>query len=67
VGVEGLEAISVNGNHNNDLRETAFPSGANSGAVDARDPDLAHLIAAWPTLPEPIRLAVLALVDAATT
>lgn len=29
------------------------------------DPDLARLAAAWPTLPEPIRAAVRALVDAA--
>lgn len=36
--------------------------GAESGAVGARDPDLARLIAAWPTLPEPIRRAILALV-----
>jgi hypothetical protein len=27
------------------------------------DPDLARIIAAWPTLPEPIRRAMLALVE----
>jgi hypothetical protein len=29
------------------------------------DPDLARIIAAWPTLPEPIRRAMLALVESA--
>jgi hypothetical protein len=29
------------------------------------DPDLARLLAAWPTLPVPIRRAILALVDGA--
>ncbi len=29
------------------------------------DPDLARLVAAWPSLPEPIRRAVLALIDSA--
>jgi hypothetical protein len=29
-------------------------------------PDLAAVVAAWPTLPEPIRAAVLALVKAAS-
>jgi hypothetical protein len=29
------------------------------------DPDLARILAAWPTLPEPIRRAVLALVESA--
>jgi hypothetical protein len=42
-------------------------SGAKSGAVLAdpfpADPDLAHIVATWPTLPEPIRRAMLALVQ----
>lgn len=29
-----------------------------------KDPDLARIVAAWPNLPDPIRRAVLALVDA---
>ena len=41
--------------------------GAKSGAVSpdrsATDADLARIVAAWPTLPEPIRRAVLALID----
>lgn len=31
----------------------------------ASDPDLARIVAAWPTLPEPIRRAMLALADIA--
>lgn len=39
--------------------------GAESGALAALalDPELARVVAAWPTLPEPIRRAVLALVS----
>jgi hypothetical protein len=33
---------------------------AESGALD---PDLAKIVAAWPSLPEPIRRAVLALIE----
>jgi hypothetical protein len=29
----------------------------------ALDPDLAKIVAAWPSLPEPIRRAVLALIE----
>ena len=36
--------------------------GAKSGAIAEIDPDLAALVAAWPTLPEPIRRAMLALI-----
>jgi hypothetical protein len=37
--------------------------GAESGAVGAPlDSDLARIVAAWPTLPEPIRRAMLALI-----
>lgn len=54
----------------------ALPGGAESGAVVARDaelavrrleatdPDLAHVIAAWPALPVNIRAAIRALVEA---
>jgi hypothetical protein len=37
--------------------------GAESGALVA-DPDLNHIIAAWPTLPDPIKTAILAMVRA---
>ena len=33
--------------------------------TSALDPDLARLIDAWPTLPDPIKAAVLALLDSA--
>jgi hypothetical protein len=38
--------------------------GATSGAV-AADPDLTRILAAWPILPEPIRRAMLALIETA--
>jgi hypothetical protein len=45
------------------------PGSAKSGAVNAQtqpiDPALAALIDAWPTLPEPIRAGILAMVRAA--
>ena len=38
---------------------------AKTGAVDApSDPELARIVVAWPSLAEPIRLAMLAIVDA---
>jgi hypothetical protein len=39
--------------------------GAESGAPTPADPDLTRLVDAWPTLPPPIRAAVLALVETA--
>jgi hypothetical protein len=41
----------------------AAKSGAVSAASAPSDPDLARLIDAWPTLPGPLRRAVLALVN----
>jgi hypothetical protein len=35
---------------------------AKSGAFSTNDPDLARVIEAWPTLPDPIRRAMLALI-----
>jgi hypothetical protein len=32
-------------------------------AAAATDPDLARVLAAWPTMPDPIRRAVLALIE----
>jgi hypothetical protein len=47
----------------------AAAGGAKSGALadrfTFRDPDLQRLIDAWPTLPESIRRAILALIGAA--
>jgi hypothetical protein len=38
-------------------------SGAESGAVHNVDPELHQIVTAWPTLPEPIRRAVLAMIE----
>ena len=47
----------------------ADESGAESGALDAengpKDPQLTAIIDAWPTLPEPIKAGVLAIIKAA--
>jgi hypothetical protein len=47
----------------------AAAGGAKPGAVSAdpspADPYLVRIVAAWPTLPEPIRRALLALVESA--
>jgi hypothetical protein len=40
-------------------------SGADSTAPSPADPDLARIVAAWPALPEPIRRAILALIETA--
>jgi hypothetical protein len=40
-------------------------SGALADSFTRSDPGLQRLIAAWPTLPEPIRRAVLALIETA--
>jgi hypothetical protein len=46
--------------------QSGVESGAKSGAIKVGplpDTDLARVLDAWPTLPEPIRRAVLALVE----
>jgi hypothetical protein len=46
----------------------ALGDGAESGAVSTPsiiDPGLARIVAAWPALPEPIRRAMLALIETA--
>jgi hypothetical protein len=62
----GLEQDSITGNPDNALRASAFRSAAQSGAVPpdvaSIDPDLAKIIDTWPTLPAPVRAAMLALV-----
>jgi hypothetical protein len=39
--------------------------GAESGALATIDPDLVFVLDAWPTLPEPIKAGILAMVRAA--
>jgi hypothetical protein len=45
------------------------PDGCSAGCSDApkllTDPDLARVVAAWPTLSEPIRGAILVLIETA--
>ncbi len=38
--------------------------GAKSGALTPRDPDLAALVAAWPTLPPALKAGIVALIQA---
>ena len=48
----------------NDLQQLPF-LGCTAGCTNSpNDPELALLLAAWPTLPEPIRRAMLAMIDA---
>jgi hypothetical protein len=42
-----------------------FQVGCSANAVNS-DPDLAKIIAAWPTLPEALRAGILAMVNAAS-
>jgi hypothetical protein len=63
-GLELPAAITQNTNDlGNQPSSRAAKSGADSAASAPSDPDLARLIDAWPTLPGPIRRAVLALVN----
>jgi hypothetical protein len=54
----GLETISTNSSNTNNLRETAFPSGANSGAVEAHPPSalLSAVLELLKQLPDADRL-----------
>ena len=38
--------------------------GALLGALRAESPDLARVVAAWPTLPEPVRAGIVAMIEA---
>ena len=55
----GLERTLKNIGKTGNSKKRAAKSGAN-----LTDPRLAKLIGAWPSLPDPIRRAILALVDA---
>jgi hypothetical protein len=67
VVAEGLEFKSTNADSASDLRQSPDSSGAETGAFSGQplpdDRDLAAIVAAWPTLPAPIRRAVLALIE----
>ena len=54
----------------NDLQSIRNQGGAESGAVGApdrpTDPDLQHLITAWPDLPDAVKAGITAMVQATT-
>jgi hypothetical protein len=62
----GLESDSASADCKTKLRQPASFSGAAEGAFDGKtadfDPDLARVVNAWPSLPEHVRAAILALV-----
>jgi hypothetical protein len=66
IGAVGYNPISSNSSISKDLQTSSAINTVNSSVGGVikwlSDPDLLDLIAAWPTLPEPIRAAVLAMV-----
>jgi len=52
---------------NEDFCDGAQPGAQSKTDSPPIDPELSALIAAWPTLPEAIRLGILAMVEAAGT
>ena len=70
-GHTGLEPPTVSSCNDNTLRYTDMSGGAESGAVERQttpdDPDFRRVVAGWPTLPEPIKAAVMALVNSVTS
>jgi hypothetical protein len=56
----GFEQPAITSVGNKNLGNLTSASAAKSGAVDS---DLGRIADAWPTLPEPIRRAILALVE----
>jgi hypothetical protein len=61
----GLEPLSQDTGKSGISTQSGAKSGALSTKAAVIDPDLAHVTAAWPALPPPIKTAILALVDAA--
>ena len=65
----GFELVDVTHSGNKQLRNPAKPGGAESGAVEAEialdDPRLLRIVSAWSRLPEAIRSAMVAVLDAA--
>jgi len=62
---EGLEHLSIS----SDKMPVPESGGAESGALSVPerpiDPDLQRLIDAWPTLPEAVKVGIVAMVEAA--
>lgn len=62
----GFETPPQNTDHTAFSGEGAAKSGAVHHCQELpADPDLARLVEAWPELPQPIRAAIVAMVDAA--
>ena len=62
-GLENRSRSAPNHNSTNDLELSPGRALASCLAFFEREqPDLARIVRAWPTLPEPVKLAVLALV-----
>jgi hypothetical protein len=59
----GLESISKTTGKTVSRKSGGAESGAFSADSSKIDPDLARIVAAWPTLAEPIKRAILALVN----
>ena len=66
MGDEGLERTDVTGNEDNGLRNRPEAIAANAlhfgPELPGIDPQLAHVIAAWPTLPADVKQMILSLV-----
>jgi hypothetical protein len=69
VGRSGLEPEDVSGSADKGLGGTSESGGAESGADSAEngptDPDLLKVAAAWPDVSEPIKAAILAMIETA--
>ena len=69
MGDTGLEPHHVTTGVSKDLANSAPTSAAESGAVRAQapvdDPDLATVMSVWPSLPEAVRVGIMAMVQAA--
>jgi len=59
-------AESPNDNNDKDMREGAL-DGSSNGSSNPTDVDLGRVIAAWPSLPAPLRAAMLALIQSAAS
>ncbi len=68
MGPEGLEPVNVTKRNGNELCDVEDLGGAESGALGAEkaliDADLAAVIDAWPRLPKPVKVGIVATVTA---
>jgi hypothetical protein len=66
MGATGFESLAITSSGHNDLSQSPRSTHAKSGAISTEnlqiDSDLQRLIVAWPTLPESLRSAILAIV-----